>query len=234
MPNDCVNEAIIRCPDIETYDELLKSFKRDNWFETFAPLPTNDTNEDRYERWGTKWEAYEFKIVRRDKKRFKFVVWFLTAWCPPTCVYSKMKNNFGIETEAKFGVDYFGNCKYTKDCEEEFFYDYPENMSELKKLKSTISWSPSWYSGDLARHVRGTLNELEQQFKDEFKEKNSTLLNDLTKLKQEIIEILHNNKKDDKKDLLTEHRKKYKDLCGELNELRSNFTGEALKLTSAS
>ena len=68
MPNECVNEAIIRCPDIETYDELLKSFKKDKWFETFVPLPTNDTNEDRYERWGTKWEAYEFKIVRRDKK----------------------------------------------------------------------------------------------------------------------------------------------------------------------
>ena len=144
-----------------------------------------------------------------------------------------MKNNFGIETEAKFVVDYFGNCKYTKDCEEEFFYDYPENMFELKKLNSTISWNPSWYSGDLARHVRGTLNELEQQFKDEYKEKKSTLLNDLTKLKKEIIEILH-NKKDDKKDLLTEHRKKYKDLCEELNELRSNFTGEALNLSSAS
>ena len=145
-----------------------------------------------------------------------------------------MKNNFGIDTEAKFDVDYFGNCKYTKDCEEEFFYDYPENMSELKKLKSTISGNAVWYLGDLAWHVRGTLNELEQQFKDEFKEKKTTLLNDLTKLKKEIIEILHNNKQDDKKDLLTEHRKKYKILCRELNELQSNFTGEALKLTSAS
>ena len=57
-----------------------------------------------------------------------------------------------------------------------------------------------------------------------FKEKKTTLHNDLTKLKKEIIEILHNNKQDDKKDLLTEHRKKYKILCRELNELQSNFT----------
>lgn len=220
MPNDCVNEATIRCPDIETYEKLLTSFKKENWFETFAPLPTNDTNEDRYERWGTKWEAYEFKIVRRDKKRFKFVVWFLTAWSPPTGVYRKMKNNFGIETEAKFDVDYFGNCKYTKDCEEEFFYDYPENMSELKKLKSTISGR--WYLGDLSRHVRETLNELEQQFKDEYKEKKSKLIINIMKLRKEMTD--HLNTADNALQVPTdEQRTKYAELCKQIVELDKEF-----------
>ena len=217
MPNDCVNEATIRCPDIETYDKLLQSFKKNNWFETFVHIsPDNDTNDARYKCWGTKWEAYEFKILRRDKKRFKFVVWFLTAWCPPTGVYSKMKKNFDIETTAMFRDDYFGICKYTKKCEEENFYDFPDNITEFNKLRSTIDFS-------LYLFVRDMFKDIGENLKDEYKEKKSKLDNELTKLKKEVSELLtqmppldmlekHNH-------LLIENHKKYIEICKKRKEL---------------
>jgi hypothetical protein len=184
MPNDCVNEAVIRCPNIETYEKLLQSFKKNIWFETFCPIPPDDnTNDTRNKYWGTKWEAYEFKILRRDKKRFKFVVWFLTAWCPPTGVYSNMKKNFNIETTAMFRDYYFGNCKYTKDCEEENFYEFPDNITitELKKLKSTIDFSLYLFVSDMFKDIQECL-------KDKYKEKKSKLYNEIKKIEKEITE----------------------------------------------
>lgn len=78
-----------------------------------------------------------------------------------------MKKNFDIETAAMFRDDYFGICKYTKECEEKYFYDFPNNITEFNKLRSTNDFSLYLFVHDMCKDIGENL-------KDEYKEKNKT------------------------------------------------------------
>jgi hypothetical protein len=147
MPNWCYNFVTAICPSKEIYDKLLQSIIQGKWFETFAPLDSEASDEDSYdynkaiEIWKTKWPVNEVDILNQYDEDRVLELSFESAWSPPTGVYNIMAKKFGIDVTAFYnesGCEFFGKCFYSKEEEYDETYEYPNNKEELIELRKIL------------------------------------------------------------------------------------------------
>jgi hypothetical protein len=116
MPNWCLNEVRVYCPDKETRDAFVKyceGTRKEHMelpnqeninqavhvtmeFNKILPRPEEE-EENWYDwnitNWGTKWEP---DIVHFDREDDTTVYWEMyTAWAPPGGIYNKMMEDWG-------------------------------------------------------------------------------------------------------------------------------------------
>lgn len=83
MPNHCRNTITI-----QGSPELIDTIVNNNFsFEKLFPLE-NYSNETCTEYWGTKWDCWNFEIIKRGKDGIIFDC--TTAWSPPTKVFDML------------------------------------------------------------------------------------------------------------------------------------------------
>jgi hypothetical protein len=169
MPNWCYNSTTLTCPSKDVYDKLLDAIKNNKWFQTFAPLNSEEDSEDGWDYksavaiWNTKWPTHDLEIGNEDDTNYVIELSFDTAWTPPTGVYSIMNKNFSIETTSYYyelGCEFFGKCIYAGECEMDETFDIPSNKEELSELQNKID-------SELNDFMSSTWESLEEQWEDE-------------------------------------------------------------------
>lgn len=90
----------------------LENWKPDYWFQT---KPTEFWYTWCNLHWGTKWNSYEHQ-VDEDGSDGKWIIWFDTAWAPPTPVIDKLAMKFpGIRIDHRWADEDIGsNCGIRK------------------------------------------------------------------------------------------------------------------------
>ena len=114
MPNWCLNEVRVYCPDKETRDAFVKYCEGSRIervplgnngemikqevhciieFNKILPMPDGeDVVEWRTENWGTKWEPDIIHFDREDDTTIYFEMY--TAWTPPDGIYEQIDKDW--------------------------------------------------------------------------------------------------------------------------------------------
>jgi hypothetical protein len=83
MPNHCYNKITIKASP-----ELIERIVH-NKFSFHILNPVEDiSNENCIEHWGTKWDCWDFNIIKRTKDGIIFDC--TTAWSPPTKIIDSL------------------------------------------------------------------------------------------------------------------------------------------------
>lgn len=140
MPNYCENFLRVDTSK-ETVEKIEKSIEEGKLFETFIPLPSNESSsEDNtdwcIENWGTKWDICE-PIISATGEDF-IELKFYTAWSPPIPFYKELLNH-AKNIKAYYGepsVDFYG----VYDNGDEESYDKYTNPDIPKELWEHIEY----------------------------------------------------------------------------------------------
>ena len=84
MPNDCYCEVRIGAEK----ENIQRFIETEFSFEKLCPYPfeqKDDWYEWNNENWGTKWDRYNYKLIRRGQMAMEAE--FVTAWNPPTAFF---------------------------------------------------------------------------------------------------------------------------------------------------
>jgi hypothetical protein len=121
MPNHCHNKLTItglqgvtkfindhKCDKSCNLDEEVFSF------EVVAPVNSPNLYDSHINSWGTKWDAYEVRVLTNDPDLY--ILTFDTAWSPPLNYMPKVSTKytdllFELEYEEE-GCDFYGLHKY--------------------------------------------------------------------------------------------------------------------------
>jgi hypothetical protein len=164
MPNWCYNYAHITCPSKDVYDKLYNAIYNDKWFETFAPLPVDDTVCNRLiaiQLWNTKWPPSDMNIINTCDETYTIELSFDTAWTAPIGVYKIMNYSFNIDVHAFYqepGCEFFGRCCLSKKEEILETFEFPSNAEELNNIRKRIG-------SELDEYMSDTWEMLQEQWK---------------------------------------------------------------------
>lgn len=150
MPNWCYNRASFVNEDPEQIQKLIAAAKKNDLFETFAPIGEWDYGVAT-ETWGTKWDARVDDIDEVSDTEVALA--FDTAWSPPIAFYNKM-TELGFDIDAIFteeAMQYAGIYQYGE--EESTDLDFDEN-------------SQSWIDGLGNSDLRDLVQEEYERWKE--------------------------------------------------------------------
>jgi hypothetical protein len=93
MPNWCFNKIRITGNNIYQIKDLLRDHKSKVFSLTrVIHVPESDPNQTRIDKWGTKWDTSDDRIVLENKEEIEYI--FDTAWSPPIPVIEALRKQF--------------------------------------------------------------------------------------------------------------------------------------------
>ena len=103
MPNHCYNYLTIVGDS-----DMIKEFVDSNFeFEKICPIPPEEESnvyESHCNKWGTKWDRYEYTLDDTGKRGMKCM--FTTAWNPPIALFEFLLEKFS---------DIWIKCEWNED-----------------------------------------------------------------------------------------------------------------------
>jgi hypothetical protein len=154
MPNHIQNRLFLK-GNKESIDKIISN---EFQFNNTIPIPENeDKNWYNWniENWGTKWDAYDVEIKKRNDNYA--IIEFLTAWAPP---YMWLKNMSQILVDIQYKLvwadeDFPSSGKITNNYDKEYANENPHAISFVKK--HFIDYHSYWFD-DKPEELKETFN----------------------------------------------------------------------------